>query len=169
MFERVLIANRGEIARRVIRTLDGLGIASIAVYTPGDRDAPFVRAAVHSVEIPSYLDIEAVLGACGQWGAQALHPGYGFLSENPALARACAEAGVAFIGPPPEAGELMGDKLRAKEAAAAAGVPVVPSFTEAQAREGGPDLYPLLVKAAGGGGGRGMRAVERPEDLDTAL
>ncbi len=171
MFERVLIANRGEIARRVIRTLDRLGITSIAVYTPGDRDAPFVREAVHSVGISSYLDIDAVVGACAQWGAQALHPGYGFLSENPALARACAAAGVAFIGPPPEAGELMGDKLRAKEAAAAAGVPVVPSFTEAQAREADPPngVYPLLVKAAAGGGGRGMRVVERPEDLDTAL
>ena len=171
MFDTVLIANRGEIARRVIRTLQRLGIGSVAVYTPPDRHAPFVREAVHSVEIPSYLDIEAVVAACGQWGAQALHPGYGFLSENPALARACAEAGVAFIGPPPEAGELMGDKLRAKEAAAAAGVPVVPSFTEAEAREGGGQdgVYPLLVKAAAGGGGRGMRVVERPEHLDAAL
>jgi acetyl-CoA/propionyl-CoA carboxylase biotin carboxyl carrier protein len=169
VFRAVLIANRGEIARRVIRTLDRLGITSVAVYTPADRDAPFVREAGHSLPIPSYLDIDAVVGACGQWGAEALHPGYGFLSENPGLARACAQAGVAFIGPPPEAGKLMGDKLRAKDAAAAAGVPVVPSFTEAEARAGGPDLYPLLVKAAAGGGGRGMRAVERPEDLDTAL
>ena len=171
MFATVLIANRGEIARRVIRTLDRLGINSVAVYTPADRHAPFVREAVHAVEIPSYLDIEAVVGACAQWGAEALHPGYGFLSENPALARACAQAGVAFIGPPPEAGELMGDKLRAKEAAAAAGVPVVPSFTEAEAREAGgrDDVYPLLVKAAAGGGGRGMRVVEHVEDLDAAL
>jgi acetyl-CoA/propionyl-CoA carboxylase biotin carboxyl carrier protein len=169
MFARVLIANRGEIARRVIRTLDRLGIGSVAVYTPGDRRAPFVREAEHSVEIPSYLDIDAVVGACAQWGADALHPGYGFLSENPALARACAAAGITFIGPPPEAGELMGDKLRAKEAAAAAGVPVVPSFTESEARAAGGDVYPLLVKAAAGGGGRGMRVVERAEDLDTAL
>ncbi|MGZ4175552.1 MAG: ATP-binding protein [Solirubrobacteraceae bacterium] len=170
MFDSVLIANRGEIARRVIRTLHGLGVSSIAVYTLADRDAPFVREAVHTVEIPSYLDIDAVVGACAQWGAQALHPGYGFLSENPALARACAAAGVTFIGPPPEAGELMGDKLRAKEAARAAGVPVVPVFTEAEARDaGGRDIYPLLVKAAAGGGGRGMRVVQRPEDLDAAL
>jgi len=171
VFERVLIANRGEIARRVIRTLDRLGIASVAVYTPADRHAPFVREAVHTVEIPSYLDVEAVVSACAQCNAQALHPGYGFLSENPALARACAAAGVTFIGPPPEAGELMGDKLRAKEAAAAAGVPVVPSFTEAQARDasGQGGMYPLLVKAAAGGGGRGMRVVERAEDLDAAL
>ena len=171
MFERVLIANRGEIARRVIRTLDRLGIGSVAVYTPVDRHALFVREAQLAVAIPSYLDIDAVVSACGQWGAEALHPGYGFLSENPALPRACAAAGVMFIGPPPEAGELMGDKLRAKEAAAAAGVPVVPSFTEAEARDagGGDGVYPLLVKAAAGGGGRGMRVVERPEDLDAAL
>jgi len=171
VFERVLIANRGEIARRVIRTLDRLGIGSVAVYTPVDRHALFVREAEHAVAIPSYLDIDAVVSACGQWGAEALHPGYGFLSENPALPRACAAAGVMFIGPPPEAGELMGDKLRAKEAAAAAGVPVVPSFTEAEARDagGGDGVYPLLVKAAAGGGGRGMRVVERPEDLDAAL
>ena len=169
MFARVLIANRGEIARRVIRTLDRLGISSVAVYTPPDRHAPFVREAVHTVEIPSYLDIAALVGACAQWDAEALHPGYGFLSENPALARACAEAGVTFIGPPPEAGELMGDKLRAKEAAAGAGVPVVPSFTEDEARTAGAGVYPLLVKAAAGGGGRGMREVQRPEELDAAL
>jgi acetyl-CoA/propionyl-CoA carboxylase, biotin carboxylase, biotin carboxyl carrier protein len=173
MFDTVLIANRGEIARRVIRTLDRLGIDSVAVYTPADRHAPFVREAVCGVEIPSYLDIDAIVAACGQWQAQALHPGYGFLSENPALARACADAGVTFIGPPPEAGELMGDKLRAKEAALRAGVPVVPTFTEAETREareaGKRDIYPLLVKAAAGGGGRGMRVVQRPEDLDAAL
>jgi 3-methylcrotonyl-CoA carboxylase alpha subunit len=169
MFATVLIANRGEIARRVIRTLDKLGISSVAVYTPADRHAPFVREAVHAVEIPSYLDIEAVVGACALWDAEALHPGYGFLSENPALARACTQAGVAFIGPPAEASELMGDKLRAKKAAAAAGVPVVPSFTEDEARTADDDAYPLLVKAAAGGGGRGMRVVGRREDLDAAL
>jgi acetyl-CoA/propionyl-CoA carboxylase, biotin carboxylase, biotin carboxyl carrier protein len=169
MFDRVLIANRGEIARRVMRTLHRLGIGSVAVYTSGDRDAPFVREADHAVHIPSYLDIDAVIGACAQWGAEALHPGYGFLSESPALSRACAEADITFIGPPAEAAALMGDKLRAKQAAAAAGVPVVPSFTEAEARVGGPAPYPLLVKAAAGGGGRGMRVVHRPEDLDGAL
>ncbi|MFZ1996200.1 MAG: biotin carboxylase N-terminal domain-containing protein, partial [Solirubrobacteraceae bacterium] len=170
MFETVLIANRGEIARRVIRTLHRLGIGSVAVYTSADRHAPFMREAMSAVQVPSYLDIDAIVGAATQWGAQALHPGYGFLSENPALARACADAGVTFIGPPPEAGELMGDKLRAKEAAGGAGVPVVPSFTEDEARApAGRDAYPLLVKAAAGGGGRGMRVVERPEDLDAAL
>jgi acetyl-CoA/propionyl-CoA carboxylase, biotin carboxylase, biotin carboxyl carrier protein len=169
VFRAVLIANRGEIARRVIRTLDRLGIASVAVYTPADRHAPFVREAVHSVPIASYLDIEAVVQACTRWGAEALHPGYGFHSENPALAVTCAQAGVTFIGPPPQASALMGDKVRAKEAAAAAGVPVVPTFSEDGARAAGDDVYPLLVKAAAGGGGRGMRVVARPEDLDAAL
>ncbi len=166
MFERVLIANRGEIARRVIRTLDRLGVEAIAVYAPADRDARHVREAARAVPIQSYLDIEAVIDACVATGAQALHPGYGFLSENPALARACPDAGVAFVGPTPEASELMGDKPRAKQTAQAAGVPVLPSFTEEQARSA---AYPLLVKAAAGGGGRGMRVVAGPEDLDRAL
>ncbi len=166
MFDSVLIANRGEIARRVIRTLDRLGIRSVAVHAPADRHAPHVREADEAVAVSSYLDIDEIVAACRRTGAAALHPGYGFLSENPALARACARVGVVFIGPPPEAGELMGDKLRAKEAAVAAGLPVVPTFTEAQARTA---PYPLLVKAAAGGGGRGMRVVHRAEDLDAAL
>ncbi len=167
MFEAVLIANRGEIARRVIRTLDRLGIRSVALYVPADRRAPHVREADEAVAVDSYLDIAAVIDACRRSGAAALHPGYGFLSENPALARACIDAGVTFVGPPPEASELMGDKVRAKEVAAAAGVPTVPSFTEAEARSAA--AYPLLVKAAAGGGGRGMRVVARPEELDDAL
>ncbi|MFL5861508.1 MAG: acetyl/propionyl/methylcrotonyl-CoA carboxylase subunit alpha [Solirubrobacteraceae bacterium] len=166
MFDSVLIANRGEIARRVIRTLDRLGVRSVAVYTAIDRHAPHVREAVEAIAVTSYLDIDEILEACTGTGAQALHPGYGFLSENPALARACLDAGIAFIGPPPEAGELMGDKMRAKEAAARVGVPVVASFGEHQTRDA---VYPLLVKAAAGGGGRGMRVVTRPEDLDAAL
>jgi acetyl-CoA/propionyl-CoA carboxylase biotin carboxyl carrier protein len=166
MFDSVLIANRGEIARRVIRTLRSLGIRSVGVYAPADRDAPHVLEADAAVAISSYLDIEDVIGACRATGAQALHPGYGFLSENPALARACTAAGVTFVGPPANASELMGDKLRAKQAAREAGVPVVPGFTEDEAREAD---YPLLVKAAAGGGGRGMRVVQRPEDLDSAL
>ncbi|MGH2874126.1 MAG: acetyl-CoA carboxylase biotin carboxylase subunit, partial [Solirubrobacteraceae bacterium] len=165
MFDKVLIANRGEIARRVIRTLDDLGIGSVAVYAAADRHAPFVREAQQAVQIPSYLDIGAIVSACEQTSAQALHPGYGFLSENPDLARACVAAGVTFIGPPPEAAELMGDKLRAREAAARAGLPLVPSFTVQEARSA---TYPLLVKAVAGGG-RGMRVVERPEELDVAL
>ncbi len=169
MFEAVLIANRGEIARRVIRTLDRLGVRSVALYVPADRRAPHVREADEAVAVDSYLDIAAVVDACRRSGAGALHPGYGFLSENPALARACLDAGVMFVGPPPEASELMGDKVRAKEAAASAGVPTVPSFSEAEARSTDADGYPLLVKAAAGGGGRGMRIVGRREELDDAL
>jgi acetyl-CoA/propionyl-CoA carboxylase biotin carboxyl carrier protein len=166
MFERVLVANRGEIARRVIRTLGRLGIRAIAVYAPADKRAPHVREAGEAVPISSYLEIDEIIAACARTRAQALHPGYGFLSENPALARACAAAGVVFVGPPPEASELMGDKLRAKAAAAKAGLPVVPSFTEAEARTA---TYPLLVKAAAGGGGRGMRVVQSPEELTAGL
>ena len=168
MFERVLIANRGEVARRVIRTLRRLGIRSIAVYAPADRHAPHVREADAAVPVSSYLEIDELVAACARAGAQALHPGYGFLSENPALARACTGADVAFVGPPPQASELMGDKVRAKEAAQRAGLPVVPSYSEAQARAL-TDGYPLLVKAAAGGGGRGMRVVEAPDGLDAAL
>ena len=171
MFTTVLVANRGEIARRVIRTLDRMGIVSVAVYTEGDRDAPHVREATVAVPVASYLDVEAVVGAAssGPHVAQALHPGYGFLSENPALSRACAQAGIAFVGPPADAVALMGDKVAAKAAALDAGVPVVESFTEAQARATPTDGYPLLVKAAAGGGGRGMRVVDEPAKLDAAL
>ena len=168
MFDSVLIANRGEIARRVIRTLDRLGIDSIAVFTEVDGDAPFVREASRALPIASYLDVAAVIEACEQAGAAALHPGYGFLSENPALARACEAAGITFVGPPAAAVELMGDKLRAKDVAREAGVPVVPVFTEAEARASDAP-YPLLVKAAAGGGGRGMRVAQSPDELDDAL
>ncbi|HEY2005042.1 MAG TPA: biotin carboxylase N-terminal domain-containing protein [Solirubrobacteraceae bacterium] len=168
MFTSVLVANRGEIARRVIRTLDRLGVGSVAVFTPADRAAPHVREAGEAVPISSYLEIAELIEACARTGAEALHPGYGFLSENPELARACDAAGVTFVGPPPAASELMGDKLRAKAVAEQAGVPVVPTYTEEEAAAGsGP--YPLLVKAAAGGGGRGMRVVERPEELQGAL
>ena len=166
MFERVLIANRGEIARRVIRTLDRLGIESVAVYAPPDGRAPHVREAGEAVPVSSYLEIDEIIAACTRTGAQALHPGYGFLSENPALARACVAAGVLFVGPPPEASELMGDKLRAKAAAEKAGLPVMPSFTATEARTA---AYPLLVKAAAGGGGRGMRVIASPDELDAGL
>jgi acetyl-CoA/propionyl-CoA carboxylase biotin carboxyl carrier protein len=165
MFASVLVANRGEIARRVIRTLHALGIRSVAVYTDADAGAPHVREADSAVRIGSYLSIEDVVGAAG--GCDALHPGYGFLSENAAFARACADAGVVFVGPPPEAIELMGDKVRAKEAAARAGVPVVESLSVEEARVS--DAYPLLVKAAAGGGGRGMRVVDSPAGLDEAI
>jgi acetyl-CoA/propionyl-CoA carboxylase, biotin carboxylase, biotin carboxyl carrier protein len=168
MFSTVLVANRGEIARRVIRTLDRLGIRAVAVFTAADRSAPHVSEATEAVPISSYLEIAELISACTRTGAQALHPGYGFLSENPALARACEKAGVVFVGPPPAASELMGDKLRAKTLAQEAGLPVVPTYSEEAARGAEPD-YPLLVKAAAGGGGRGMRVVENRADLEAAL
>jgi 3-methylcrotonyl-CoA carboxylase alpha subunit len=164
VFEAVVVANRGEIARRVIRTLRRLGIHSIALHTDTDAGAPHAREADEARRVTSYLDLGAVVAAAA--GAEAIHPGYGFLSENPAFARACADAGLVFVGPGPEAMELMGDKLRAKEVAASAGVPVVPSYSLEEAREA---RYPLLVKAAAGGGGRGMRVVESPHDLDDAI
>ena len=167
MFESVLVANRGEIARRVIRTLRRLGIRAVAVHTDVDRHAPHVREADDVVRIDSYLEIDAVLEAARASGAAAIHPGYGFLSENPAFARACVQAGVTFVGPSAEAMELLGDKLRAKAVAEQAGVPVVPSYSIEEARTA--TDYPLLVKAAAGGGGRGMRVVQRPQDLDEAL
>ncbi len=166
MFDSVLIANRGEIARRVIRTLQRLGIRSVAVYAPADRDAPHVREADETTAIGSYMDIEAIIGACRRMHAQALHPGYGFLSENPELARACEAAQITFVGPSAQASEMLGDKVAAKRLAHAINVPVLPSFTEDEARAA---AYPLLVKAAAGGGGRGMRVVERSEDLAAAL
>jgi acetyl-CoA/propionyl-CoA carboxylase biotin carboxyl carrier protein len=165
MFATVLVANRGEIARRVIRTLRSSGIRSVAIYTDVDAGAPHVREADEAVRVGSYLSISDVVEAAA--GADALHPGYGFLSENAGLARACADAGVVFVGPSPEAIELMGDKVRAKEAAARAGVPVVESLSVEQARAS--DAYPLLVKAAAGGGGRGMRVVESAGGLDEAI
>src|SRR3954471_23379774 len=165
MFGTVLVANRGEIARRVIRTLHASGIRSVAIYTDVDAGAPHVREADSAVRVGSYLSIEDVVAAAS--GVDALHPGYGFLSENAAFARACADAGIVFVGPSPEAIELMGDKVRAKAAAAAAGVPVVESLSVEEARVS--DAYPLLVKAAAGGGGRGMRVAESAAGLDEAL
>ncbi|MEJ7891967.1 MAG: biotin carboxylase N-terminal domain-containing protein [Solirubrobacteraceae bacterium] len=163
MFERVLVANRGEIARRVLRTSRRLGIRTVAVFVEGDelhaRDADEARP------IPSYLDVEAIVAAAAD--CDAVHPGYGFLSENPAFARACADAGVTFVGPSAQAMELMGDKVRAKEVAVAAGVPVVPTYSLEDARSS--TAYPLLVKAVAGGGGRGMRVVDDPSGLDEAV
>lgn len=161
MFDSVLVANRGEIARRVLRTLHGLGIRSLAIFTEADRDAPHVHEADEVELVSSYLAVDEIMVHAAR--CDAVHPGYGFLSENPAFARACEEMGVVFIGPSAAAIELMGDKVRAKEAAAAAGVPTVPTYTAETAE------YPVLVKAAAGGGGRGMRIVERPEDLEAAM
>ncbi|MGW7617702.1 ATP-binding protein [Streptomyces antimycoticus] len=171
MFDTVLVANRGEIAVRVIRTLRRLGVRSVAVYSDADADARHVREADTAVRIgpapatESYLSIERLLDAAARTGAQAVHPGYGFLAENGAFARACADAGLAFIGPPAGAIELMGDKIRAKETVHTAGVPVVPGSSgsgltddqlTAAAREIG---MPVLLKPSAGGGGKGMRLV----------
>ncbi len=182
MFDAVLVANRGEIAVRVITTLQRLGVHAIAVHSDADADAPHVHLADEAVRIgpapsaQSYLSIDAVLAAAALTGAQAIHPGYGFLSENAAFARACAEAGLVFIGPPPEAMEALGDKVRAKEAALTAGVPTLPGLqrpgladAEIVAFAAGPGVLPLMVKAAAGGGGRGMRVVETHEALPDAL
>ncbi|MBX5443289.1 MAG: ATP-grasp domain-containing protein, partial [Solirubrobacteraceae bacterium] len=160
MFARVLVANRGEIAVRVMRTLAALGVESVAVHAPPDAGAVHVRAADRAVPVASYLDAEALVAAARAAGADAVHPGYGFLSENPGFARAVVDAGLAWIGPPPEAIALVGDKARAKATAAAAGVPTIP------AGDDGP--YPVVVKAVAGGGGRGMRVVRAPGELAAA-
>ena len=175
MFGTVLVANRGEIAVRVIRTLRALGIRPVAVYAQADAGAPHVAAADVAVAIGSYLSIEEVIAAARATGAQAIHPGYGFLSENTAFAAACAQAGITFVGPPAPAIEAMGDKIRAKRTVAAAGVPVVPGsdgiglsddeLAQAAARVG----YPVLIKPSAGGGGKGMHAVHRAGDLADAV
>jgi acetyl-CoA/propionyl-CoA carboxylase biotin carboxyl carrier protein len=181
MFEKVLIANRGEIAIRVARTLKEMGIASVAVYSEIDRDAPHVREADEAfligpaVPAESYLNVAKIIDTAREAAAEAIHPGYGFLAENADFARACAEAGIVFIGPPPEAIESMGSKTRAREIMAEAGVPIVPGATEpaadvAAARQQAEDAgYPVACKAAGGGGGKGFRVALTPDDLEEAF
>ncbi|MFD5880071.1 acetyl/propionyl/methylcrotonyl-CoA carboxylase subunit alpha [Streptomyces yangpuensis] len=171
MFSTVLVANRGEIAVRVIRTLRELGIRSVAVFSDADADARHVREADTAVRIgpaaaaESYLSVERLLDAAKRTGAEAVHPGYGFLAENAAFAQACAEAGLAFIGPPASAISLMGDKIRAKETVKAAGVPVVPGssgsgLTDAELVAAASEIgMPVLLKPSAGGGGKGMRLV----------
>ncbi|MBK5111852.1 MAG: acetyl-CoA carboxylase biotin carboxylase subunit, partial [Thermoleophilia bacterium] len=181
MFEKVLIANRGEIAIRIARTLKEMGITSVAVYSEADRDAPHVQACDEAfligpaVAAESYLSIEKILGAARESGAEAIHPGYGFLAENAAFARACDEAGVVFIGPPASAIDAMGSKTRAREIMAEAGVPIVPGATapaadlqeaRQQADEAG---FPVACKAVGGGGGKGFRVALTPDDLQEAF
>jgi len=175
VIEPVLIANRGEIAVRIAATARRLGLGSVAVFTPVDADAPHVDAADVAVEVGSYLDSDAVVEAARRSGARSVHPGYGFLSENAAFARAVEAAGLAWIGPPPEAIELMGDKARAKALAREAGVPVLPGVegddvsldeVRAFADEHG---YPVVIKAVAGGGGKGMRAVHDAGALEGAL
>ncbi|WP_031465682.1 acetyl-CoA carboxylase biotin carboxylase subunit [Sciscionella sediminilitoris] len=174
--KRVLIANRGEIAVRVIRAAHTLGLEAVAVHSDADRDSRWTQLADHAVHIgksaaaKSYLDAEAILRAARESGADAVHPGYGFLSEQPAFAAAVAEAGLTFVGPSAEVIERMGDKAAARTAATAAGVPVVPGSGALEAPEAALAAaeeigYPLLVKAAAGGGGRGIRPVRTPEEL----
>ncbi|MFI1529933.1 acetyl-CoA carboxylase biotin carboxylase subunit [Streptomyces griseus] len=171
MFDTVLVANRGEIAVRVIRTLRELGVRSVAVFSDADADARHVHEADTAVRIgpppaaESYLNVPALLEAARRTGAQAVHPGYGFLAENAEFARACSDAGLVFIGPPAAAISLMGDKIRAKETVAAYGVPVVPGssgsgLTDAQLEEAAREIgTPVLLKPSAGGGGKGMRLV----------
>jgi len=180
-FDKVLVANRGEIALRVLRTCHEQGLNTVAVYSTPDRSAPHVRRADEAYHIgpaaaaQSYLDSEAILEAARRSGADAIHPGYGFLSENAAFAEACAEAGVHFVGPPAAAIRAMGDKTAARQLMKEAGVPMAPGTTDAVAstEEGeaiAEDIgYPVLIKAAAGGGGKGMRIVHEPEHFAGAM
>jgi propionyl-CoA carboxylase alpha chain len=181
MFKKVLIANRGEIACRIIRTCRRLKIATVAVYSEADADALHVRMADEAVAIgpppaaQSYLKIEAIVAAARRTGADAVHPGYGFLAENADFALALEAAGVGFIGPPAEAIRLMGDKIEAKRLAAEAGVSTVPGHPAPilSLAEAGPIAekigYPVMIKAAAGGGGKGMRIAQRPDELGQGL
>jgi acetyl-CoA carboxylase biotin carboxylase subunit len=180
-FTKILVANRGEIAVRIIRACHELGIRTVAVFSEADRDALHVRYAHEAIEIgpppakDSYLRIDRLLEAAERTGAEAIHPGYGFLSEKAEFSRACRDAGVVFIGPPPEAMEAMGDKVRARETMIRAGVPVVPGTPpisgdalEAQAHAAALG-YPVLLKASAGGGGKGMRIVRKDSEMASAL
>ena len=178
---RLLIANRGEIAVRIARTARRMGIATVAVCSDPDRGSPHVAACDEHVPIggtlpsESYLIAEKILDAARASGAQAIHPGYGFLSENAAFAAAVADAGFVFVGPPADAIAAMGDKARARIRMAAAGIPVVPGYdgddqdSERLVAEAQRIGFPVMVKASAGGGGRGMRRVERAQDLPAAL
>src|SRR4051812_26793224 len=181
MFEKVLVANRGEIAIRVMRTLKEMGIVSIGVYSEADRDAPHVAEADEAhllgpqVPAESYLNVEKILETAEKAGAQAVHPGYGFLAENPGFATACEDAAVVFIGPPASAIEAMGSKTRARELMAEAGVPIVPGTTSAvetvaKAKKAAKEIgYPVACKAAGGGGGKGFRVAPSEDELEEAF
>ncbi|HEX7299259.1 MAG TPA: biotin carboxylase N-terminal domain-containing protein, partial [Solirubrobacteraceae bacterium] len=182
MFEKVLVANRGEIAVRVIRALEEMGIGSVAVYSELDRDALHVQRADEAYLLggptaaESYLNVERILEVCRESGAEAVHPGYGFLAENAAFAQACEDAGITFIGPPAAAIEAMGSKTRARELMQGAGVPIVPGTTEpvASVDEAKKIIakqigYPVAVKAAGGGGGKGFRVALEEAELQEAF
>ena len=181
MFEKVLVANRGEIAIRVMRALREMGITSVGVYSEADRETPHVREADESfllgppVPAESYLNIERILELAKDAGAEAIHPGYGFLAENAAFATACSDAGIVFIGPPASAIEAMGSKTRAREIMSEAGVPIVPGSTEASpdvaaAKKTAKEIgYPVACKAAGGGGGKGFRVAQSEDELEEAF
>ena len=181
MFEKVLIANRGEISVRVARTLKEMGIASVAVYSELDRDAPHVREADEAFLLgpatpaESYLNVEKILEVAQTAGAEAIHPGYGFLAENAQFAAACEKAKITWIGPPPKAIEAMGSKTRSRELMQKAGVPIVPGSTKPakdvdEARKQAEEIgYPVACKAAGGGGGKGFRVAESAEKLEEAF
>jgi len=182
MFSKVLVANRGEIAIRVFRALEELGVATVAVYSEPDRGAPHARRADEAYLVgpgpanQSYLVVESIIDAAKKAGAEAIHPGYGFLAENAAFARACDEAGIVFIGPPPEAIDAMGSKTRARELMKEAGVPIVPGTTdpvdtvEDAARIVDEAIgYPVAIKAAGGGGGKGFRVAMSADELEKAF
>src|SRR5689334_22041405 len=181
MFSKVLIANRGEIALRVIRACHELGIHAVAIYSDADARAPHVREADEAVNIgpapssESYLRGDRIVDVARHVGAEAIHPGYGFLSEREWFARAVRDAGLVFVGPPPEAIAAMGSKTAARQLAIAAGVPVVPGTTEALRDEADARAvaerfgYPVLLKAAAGGGGKGMRVVRDPDSLGSSL
>ena len=182
MFGKVLVANRGEIAIRVMRTLEELGIGSVAVYSEPDRDSPHARRADEAFLLgpgpanESYLVVEKIIEVAQKSGAEAIHPGYGFLAENAAFARACEEAGIVFIGPPPDAIDAMGSKTKARELMSASGVPIVPGTTDpvetvADAAKVIDETvgYPVAIKAAGGGGGKGFRVAESEDELEKAF
>src|SRR5215210_5220613 len=183
MFSKILVANRGEIAIRVMRSLEELGVATVAVYSEVDRDTPHARRGDESYLLgpgeasESYLASEKILDIAQRTGAEAIHPGYGFLAESPDFARACADAGIVFIGPPPEAIESMGEKTRSREIMRDGGVPIVPGTTDPiesveEARKIVDEEigeYPVAIKAVGGGGGKGFRVAESEDELEEAF
>src|SRR5271169_4098175 len=181
MFKRILIANRGEIAVRVIRACRELGVETVAVYSDADRAALHVREADYAVAVgpapakESYLNTPRIIEAARQTKAEAIHPGYGFFSENAGFAQAVVDAGMVWIGPPPDAIHRMGDKVEARKLMAAAGVPVIPGSPGTLANEAEVRALvdkiglPIMIKAAAGGGGKGMRLVEQDKDLASAV
>lgn len=181
LFKKVLIANRGEIAVRIIKACQESGIKTVAIYSDVDRDAPHVNLADEAVPlgdptpIQSYLNIPKIISIAQETNAEAIHPGYGFLAENPDFAKSCEDAGIKFIGPSPEVISLMGDKIAAKKTIEEAGVPIIPGYhgpkqdIKSLVKEGKKIGFPLLVKAAAGGGGKGMRLVKSEDELEESI